>query len=117
MGIDATDTDDFKDAVLDLRHANEFTDVENSAIVYVPARMVWQYGWHTRVARGGGRCLGVHDSRRAFRITSHFRPSEANSRPPENQREVACKGEGLSRWVGRGSGRSERRRRTDEQRD
>src|SRR5713101_1034574 len=35
MGIDATDTDDFKDAVLDLQHANEFTDVENSAIVYV----------------------------------------------------------------------------------
>ncbi len=66
MGIDATDTDDFKDAVLDLRHANEFTDVENSAIVYVLR------GWFGNMAGIPGSLEAGDDAWAFTTLAEHF---------------------------------------------
>ncbi len=66
MGTDATDTDDFEDAVLDLQHANEFTDVENSAIVYVLR------GWFGNLAGIPGSLEAGDDAWAFTTLAEHF---------------------------------------------
>jgi hypothetical protein len=66
MGTDATGSDDFEDAVLDLRHANEFTDVENSAIVYVLR------GWFGNLAGIPGSLEAGDDAWAFTTLAEHF---------------------------------------------
>jgi hypothetical protein len=66
MGIDATETGNFEDAVLDLRHANEFTDVENSAIVYVLR------GWFGNLAGIPGSLEAGDDAWAFTTLAEHF---------------------------------------------
>ena len=48
-------------AIFELQHAGEFTDIENSAVVYVLR------GWFAGLAgipgaiQAGGRCLGIYN--------------------------------------------------------
>ena len=58
--------DDVKDAVLDLRHANEFTDVENSAIVYVLR------GWFGNLAGIPGSLEAGDDTWAFTTLAEHF---------------------------------------------
>jgi hypothetical protein len=66
MGTDATVNQNFEDAVLDLRHANEFTDVENSAIVYVLR------GWFGNLAGIPGSLEAGDDAWAFTTLAEHF---------------------------------------------
>ena len=66
MGTDATERETFEDAILDLRHANEFTDVENSAIVYVLR------GWFGNLAGIPGSLEAGDDAWAFTTLAEHF---------------------------------------------
>ena len=66
MRTEATHPDDFEDAVLDLRHANEFTDVENAAIVYVLR------GWFGSLAGIPGSLEAGDDAWAFTTLAEHF---------------------------------------------
>ena len=66
MRTEPTRADDFEDAVLDLRHANEFTDVENSAIVYVLR------GWFGSLAGIPGSLEAGDDAWAFTTLAEHF---------------------------------------------
>jgi hypothetical protein len=60
------DADERDDAVLDLRHANEFTDVENVAIVYVLR------GWFANLAGIPGSLEAGDDAWAFTTLAEHF---------------------------------------------
>jgi hypothetical protein len=66
MRADATATQNFEDAVLDLRHANEFTDIENAAIVYVLR------GWFGNLAGIPGSLEAGDDAWAFTTLAEHF---------------------------------------------
>jgi len=66
MGTDTTERETFEDAILDLRHANEFTDVENSAIVYVLR------GWFGNLAGIPGSLEAGDDAWAFTTLAEHF---------------------------------------------
>src|SRR6266478_5803061 len=66
MRTEPTHPDDLEDAVLDLRHANEFTDVENSAIVYVLR------GWFGSLAAIPGSLEAGDDAWAFTTLAEHF---------------------------------------------
>ncbi len=61
-----TDADDLEGAVLDLRHAGEFTDVENVAIVYVLR------GWFANLAGIPGSLEAGDDAWAFTTLAEHF---------------------------------------------
>ena len=66
MGSDTTERETSEDAILDLRHANEFTDVENSAIVYVLR------GWFGSLAGIPGSLEAGDDAWAFTTLAEHF---------------------------------------------
>lgn len=66
MGTVTTEPDDIRDAVLDLRHAGEFTDVENVAIVYVLR------GWFGNLAGIPGSLEAGDDAWAFTTLAEHF---------------------------------------------
>lgn len=66
MGSDTTERETSEDAILDLRHANEFTDVENSAIVYVLR------GWFGNLAGIPGSLEAGDDAWAFTTLAEHF---------------------------------------------
>src|SRR3989449_11446030 len=61
-----TNADDLEEAVLDLRHAGEFTDVENVAIVYVLR------GWFANLAGIPGSLEAGDDAWAFTTLAEHF---------------------------------------------
>src|SRR5438105_1800992 len=93
-------------AVLDdLKHAREFTKIENTAIVYVLR------GWFGSLRRR----LGVYHASRTFRQQTQSRPDQANPGTGEYPCEVTEKSEGNTGSGGRNFGSQIRRGRADQQ--
>jgi hypothetical protein len=80
MGTDASERDELEDGVLDLRHANEFTDVENSAIVYVLR------GWFGNLAGIPGSLEAGDDAWAFTTLAEHF-VSLLNSDPAKRTKD------------------------------
>src|SRR6266478_3559882 len=103
-------------AVLDdLKHAGEFTKIENTAIVYVLR------GWFGSLSAIPGRVgsrrrrLGVYHASRTFRQQTQSRPDRANPGTGEYPWGVTEKSEGNAGSGGRNFGSQIGRGRADQQ--
>src|SRR5215468_10370022 len=92
----------------DLKHAAEFTKIENTAIVYVLRGWFGSLSANTRRVGSRRRRLGVYHASRTFRQQTQSRPDQANSGTGEDPSEVAEKSEGNAGSGGRNFGSRER---------